>query len=66
MELQIADFDTIDQVAFDYGWKRTGLFRNMSNDRCIRGRWVKGAGRSERVLYFGVSTYVGRKSYKVS
>ena len=55
MALQTADFDAINQIAADYGWSRTGLFRNIRNDRCIRARWVKGSGRSERVLYFGVN-----------
>lgn len=59
MALQTADYETAQQIAIDHGWLRTGVFRNMNGDRCIRGRWVKGAGRSERVMYLAVNVDSG-------
>lgn len=59
MELLTYDFNTVAQAAIDLNWTRTGLFKNLNNDRCIRGRWIKGAGRSEQALYFGVNVDTG-------
>lgn len=59
MEFLIHNFNKVAQIAIDQGWLRTGLFKNLNNDRCIRGRWLKGAGRTERVLYFAVNVDSG-------
>lgn len=52
-------FNQVDQSAKDCGWIRTGLFRNMNGDRCIRARWIKGSGRKERALYLGINVDTG-------